>query len=207
MNRKEEIKSKGFGMNLCTDTSELPTLDRRTLDFNKVKIGVKTLEDAVLTNAGDLKRARPDLADKQNVLRAIDRYDLVVMREISDFFFRTNGIYQRLCKYMANLYCYDWMVTPYINEDKCIGCGACREISLNDFAINLDRYLGPVIHSRVIEVNHESCVNCYLCEENCPTGAIELVDNEVVLDNDKCIRCTVCTHHCPVGALKRIELE
>ena len=96
---------------------------------------------------------------------------------------------------------------PYINENKCIGCGACREISLNDFAISLDRYLGPVIHSRVIEVNHESCVNCYLCEENCPTGAIELVDGEVILDNDKCIRCTECTRHCPVGALKRVEIE
>ena len=96
---------------------------------------------------------------------------------------------------------------PYINEKMCIGCGACREISLNDFAVNLDRYIGPIIHSRLIEINHESCVNCYLCEENCPTGAIELVDGEVVLDNDKCIRCTECTNHCPVGALKRVEIE
>ena len=96
---------------------------------------------------------------------------------------------------------------PYINEKMCIGCGACREISLNEFAINLDRYIGPIIHSRLIEVKHESCVNCYLCEENCPTGAIELVDGEVVLDNDKCIRCTECTNHCPVGALKRVEIE
>ena len=118
MNRQQEIKSKGFNMVPSLDTSELPTLERRTLDFNKVKIGLKTLEDAVLTNAGDLKRARPDLSDKQTVLRAIDNYDCVKMREISDFFFRTNGIYQRLCKYMANLYCYDWMITPYVNEDK-----------------------------------------------------------------------------------------
>ena len=96
---------------------------------------------------------------------------------------------------------------PHINEKMCIGCGACAEISLNDFAIKLDRYIGPIVHSRVIEVDHESCVNCYLCEENCPIGAIELVDGEVVLNNDKCIRCIECTHHCPVGALKRIEME
>lgn len=118
MNRQEEIKSKGFNMFPSHDTSELPTLDRRTLDFNKIKVGLKTLEDAVLVNSGDLKKARPDLSDKQSVIRAIDNYDFVKMREISDFFFRTNGIYQRLCKYMANLYCYDWMVTPYVNEDK-----------------------------------------------------------------------------------------
>ena len=96
---------------------------------------------------------------------------------------------------------------PYINEKMCIGCGACVEISLNDNAVELDRYIGPIIHSRFIDVNHDACVNCYLCEENCPTGAVELLDGEVVLDNDKCIRCVECTNHCPVGALKRIEIE
>lgn len=96
---------------------------------------------------------------------------------------------------------------PYINEKMCIGCGACAEISLNNNAVELDRYIGPIIHSRVIDVNHELCVNCFLCEENCPTGAVELIENRVVLDNDKCIRCTECTHHCPVGALKRVDIE
>ena len=66
---------------------------------------------------------------------------------------------------------------PYINEDMCIGCGACREISLNDFAINLDRYIGPVVHSRLIEVNHESCVNCYLCIEGDMSGGDAVVSN------------------------------
>jgi ferredoxin len=96
---------------------------------------------------------------------------------------------------------------PYINEKMCIGCSACVEISQNKDAIELDRYIGPIIHSRNIDISHELCVNCYLCEENCPTGAIELVDGEVVLDSDKCIRCIECTRHCPVGALKRIEIE
>jgi ferredoxin len=96
---------------------------------------------------------------------------------------------------------------PYINEKMCIGCSACVEISQNKDAIELDRYIGPIIHSRNIDISHDLCVNCYLCEENCPTGAIELVDGEVVLDSDKCIRCIECTRHCPVGALKRIEIE
>ena len=113
MDRKKQIKEKGFNIPLSNDTNERPSLD-----FNKIKVGIKTLEDAVITNAGDLKKANPNLADKQNVLRAINTYDYAKMREISDFFFRTNGIYNRLCKYMANLYCYDWMITPYINEEK-----------------------------------------------------------------------------------------
>lgn len=119
MNKQDEIKAKGFDIPVASDTSEeySPT-ERRNLDFNKVKVGLKMLEDAVLTNSGDLKKVSPQLADKQKVLQAIDSYDFEKMREISDFFFRTNGIYSRLCKYMANLYRYDWMLTPYINEEK-----------------------------------------------------------------------------------------
>ena len=96
---------------------------------------------------------------------------------------------------------------PYINKKLCIGCSACVEISKNENAITLDRILGPIVHSRRIDVNHELCVNCYLCEENCPVEAIWLEDGEVVLDDDKCIRCVECTNHCPVGALQRIEIE
>lgn len=39
------------------------------------------------------------------------------MREISSFFYRTSGIYNRLCRYMAYMYRYDWMITPYINSE------------------------------------------------------------------------------------------
>jgi len=94
---------------------------------------------------------------------------------------------------------------PFINRKLCIGCGACVEISQNKNAISLDRIIGPIVHSRNIEVNHDLCVNCYLCEENCPVEAICLEDGEVVLNNDKCIRCVECTNHCPVGALQRVN--
>ena len=96
---------------------------------------------------------------------------------------------------------------PYINKKLCIGCSACVEISKNENAITLDRIIGPIRHSRKIEVNHDLCANCFLCEENCPVDAIWLEDGGVVLDDDKCIRCVECTNHCPVGALKRVEIE
>jgi len=37
-----------------------------------------------------------------------------MMIEISNFFYRTSGIYARLCRYMAYLYKYDWFITPFV---------------------------------------------------------------------------------------------
>jgi len=42
--------------------------------------------------------------------------DIPTMRDISNFFYRTSGIYSRLCRYMAYLYKYDWFITPYYNN-------------------------------------------------------------------------------------------
>lgn len=85
------------------------------LDFTKVKIGLKTLEDATL-KIGSYRRINPRLGDKRKILEAIHRNDYAEMREISHFFYKTSGIYSRLIRYMSNLYKYDWLVTPYINS-------------------------------------------------------------------------------------------
>lgn len=95
----------------------LQSAEKPELDFSKIKIGVKTIEDAVY-KLGDLKKTDPRLGDKREVLRAIKEGDLKAMREISNFFFETSGIYARLCRYMAYLYRYDWVITPYVNDPK-----------------------------------------------------------------------------------------
>lgn len=115
INRVEEIKKKGFNMIREEDIQDVYAPSFNPVDFAKIKVGMKTLDDAVV-NLGDLKRTNPRLADKKEVLRAIHNGDLETMREISNFFFKTSGIYSRLCKYMANLYRYDWMITPYVNS-------------------------------------------------------------------------------------------
>ena len=38
------------------------------------------------------------------------------MRDISNYFYKISGIYQRLCRYMAYMYRYDWLVTPYYTD-------------------------------------------------------------------------------------------
>ena len=86
------------------------------VDFSKIKVGIKTLNDAII-NLGDYKRVNPTLGDKQEVLQAINTCNYNKMREISNFFYKTSGIYSRLCRYMAYLYRYDWLVTPYINSN------------------------------------------------------------------------------------------
>ena len=113
INRVQEIKKKGFNMVENRDT-EINTFN--PIDFSKIKVGLKTLDDAVLT-IGNYKRIDPSLGDKQEVLKAIRNGDYHKMRDISNYFYRTSGIYSRLCRYMAYLYRYDWMVTPYINSD------------------------------------------------------------------------------------------
>ncbi|MDO5849019.1 MAG: 4Fe-4S binding protein [Methanobrevibacter sp.] len=95
---------------------------------------------------------------------------------------------------------------PVIDKKLCIGCGACLVTSIGDF-ITLKRYVGSLINTKNLEINQDICVNCYLCEENCPTDAIKLENGEVVLDDDKCIRCIECTSCCPVGALKLVKEE
>ena len=112
-NRKVEIKQKGF--NMTPDRTE-DVYANPTLDFSKIKVGLKTLDDAIV-NVGDLRKVDSRLASKQDALRAMYNNDYESMREISNFFFKTSGIYSRLCRYMAYLYRYDWMITPYVNSD------------------------------------------------------------------------------------------
>ena len=117
INRREEIKKKGFSMQVINSNDTKAINSFEPVDFSKIKVGAKILDDAIF-NLGDLKKVDPRLTDKSAILKAIHSCDFDMMREISNFFYKTSGIYARLCRYMAYLYRYDWMVTPYINEEK-----------------------------------------------------------------------------------------
>lgn len=53
------------------------------------------------------------------------------MRAISNFYYKTSGIYNRLCRYMAYIYRYDWMITPVVNRGLAVVPGAVPEVSQN----------------------------------------------------------------------------
>lgn len=103
-------------MSINDSTEDIYAQSFNAVDFSKIKVGIKTLDDAIV-NLGELKKINPRLADKKEVLRAINNGDYETMRDISNFFYKTSGIYNRLCRYMAYLYRYDWLITPYINSD------------------------------------------------------------------------------------------
>ena len=117
MNMKEQnIQAENA---LKKENIDIPGISakREKIDFAKLKIGLKKLEDVMINNSV-ANKMRPVLASKEMIVRAIQNAELENLRMASEFYAKTSGIYSRLCKYLAFLYKYDWLVTPYLNDDK-----------------------------------------------------------------------------------------
>ena len=104
-NRQEEIRAKGFNM-----------MENKALDYGKIKVNTRTLDDAVL-NLGSIQRVTHNIVNKDIVYRALLDNDVVRLREISNYFYKMSGIYQRVCNYAATMYRYDWYVVPEIVDE------------------------------------------------------------------------------------------
>lgn len=91
-----------------------------SMDFNKMKLGKQMFEDVALEigSYSALKTACPQYTNKRQIIQAIESGDLNTMREISNFYYKTSGIYNRLVRYMAFMYKYDWFVTPQSLDNK-----------------------------------------------------------------------------------------
>ena len=113
--RQQEIHEKGFNLYRSNDTSN------PNVDFGSIKVDVKKLDDATI-NLGkyDKLETRNMLGNKTYVLQALQQRNAEALREISDYFFVTNGIYQRVCCYFATMYRYDWYISAelYTDSDK-----------------------------------------------------------------------------------------
>ena len=81
--------------------------DARTpIDYNKIRIGRTVLKDDAFLNT-DFLKPKQRKVKRSELEQAIERQELNKIRAISQFFFYSNGIYNRLCRYMAYLYRYD----------------------------------------------------------------------------------------------------
>ena len=104
MTRAEFIRSKGF--NLSEGYQNLRTVEGT--EFKKIKVGVKQLEDAIL-NISSLDEAIKghQYGKKSYVMKCLAENNLSELRNISNFYYNLNGIYNRTCDYFAYLYRYD----------------------------------------------------------------------------------------------------
>lgn len=51
-------------------------------------------------------------------------------------------------------------------------------------------------------VNAELCVGCAVCVEECPVGAISMVEETAQINDEECIRCGRCHDACPSEAVR-----
>ena len=119
MKTQEQIHQKGFDFVESPPTTDMP------VDYNKIKIGLKTLVDATLDLNTYKKVLPPQYSTKQGVLQALAEKNYPALRAISEYFYDMSGIYRRVCNYFAQLYRYDWYIEPEIldedvNEEKVV---------------------------------------------------------------------------------------
>ena len=105
LDRQNEIREKGFNI-----------IDNRVVEYGKIKVNTKTLDDAVL-NLGSLQNVTRGIINKNIIYRALLDNDVIRLREISNYFYKANGIYQKVCNYAATMYRYDWYVIPEIFDN------------------------------------------------------------------------------------------
>ena len=106
-----EKPSATYQLDITADGEEYDT----SRDFAALRIGMRKTDD-VLVNLGSYKKVNANYGNKTFVLNAIYRHDYSTLREISNYFYESSGIYYRLCNYLAKLYRYDWYITPYVDD-------------------------------------------------------------------------------------------
>ena len=145
--KQNDIHAKGF------DISEYA---------NKIKIGTKTLTDATI-DLGVLRYGDKIYADKRRILRALANRDINELRAISNYFYRTSGIYQAVCNYYANMYRWDWYITPEIYDEQ-----TKEEKILTDFTKMLNyldnSYIQKLCGDIALKVVINGCYYGYIIE-------------------------------------------
>lgn len=108
-NKIDEPKTPNFS------ASKLRTLGADTNKFNRIAVGGKSLANDVVITKDWLQSFGRKKTDKKTVIDAIEKGNLAELRRLSNIFYRRSGIYSRLCRYMAYLFRYDWMITPVVS--------------------------------------------------------------------------------------------
>lgn len=144
--RQDKIHDKGFRL-------QNRTPHYAPAEYSKIKIGKQTLQDAIL-DLGYLKKINGKLGNKYLVLKALWEKDLDTLREISNYFYRTNGIYFRVANSFATLFRYDWFITPEVFDEK-----VKEDKILDDFSKILNFLDDSVIAETCADIALEVIIN------------------------------------------------
>ena len=131
-------------------------------EFKKIKVGIKKLDDATL-ELGTFNKFTPRLpwGDKGAIYKALMENDYKTLRAFSRFFYKTNGIYKKLCEYIAFMYRYDWYIVPEILDDKVKEEKVLKEFSkLLNFLDN--SYIKKICGDIALQILIDGCYYGYL---------------------------------------------
>ena len=141
--RQEQIHEKGFRMSAT--------------NYSKINVGSKVLQDAIL-NLASLKQLDKAYTNKAEIVKAIAQKDLDKIRDISNYYYRTCGIYERACNYFAYMYRYDWYVVPEIYDASSIN----ESKTMKEFAKTLTFLDNSSIKSTAMKLARKTVVDgCY----------------------------------------------
>lgn len=164
LSRKEIIYSKGFDMFRGGREIEYRTANN---EFRKIKVGVKKLDDAVVDLGlvkNSLSKTLP-FGNKGLFYKALVNNDYKILREFSRFFYKSNGIYQKLCQYVAFMYRYDWYIVPEVYDDS-----VKEEKVLKDFSKMLNfldnSYIKKICGDMALKVLVDGCYYGYVVSNN-----------------------------------------
>ena len=109
-----------------------------------------------------------------------------------------------------------WLDTPAPVHvtDSCVFCGKCVEACRFDVITIYEESFeskGDTIYYLSTEIqkpregkltlSNIRCLSCGVCVNNCPTDALEMVNDKVEYIEDNCIYCRECECLCPVNAI------
>ncbi len=89
-----------------------------------------------------------------------------------------------------------------VDESLCVACGKCVKAcprDLIEFVPASSKYRvecsSHANGKQTRDVCTMGCIACRICEKNCPTGAITVLDNLAEIDYSKCTKCGICSEN------------
>ena len=151
--RQAAIRKKGFDMMAPSETT----------NFARIKMPNRIITDASINLDYYDKSQRNGYHNKKLVIQALMNNDVPLLRKISAYFYRTNGIYQKIVNYFATMYRYDWYTVPEIFSDN-----AKEDVVTKEFKQLLDYFdnshIKKISGDMALQVIRDGVYYGYACE-------------------------------------------